>query len=259
MLDSVGGINSLLGAYGNSGFRSGSVNSVSSLFDYQSSIKQSQSLMSSFQASQNTLKSLKKDSAAFLDSYTKSMNTLGAAAKQLDIGNINGLMYNKQGEVTEETIKSTVDAAQSMVDAYNESLTLLNKNAQRGNGVMQQLARMSGDPAPEASMKMLGITVNKDATLSLDTEKLTKALSSENIDQRRLFTGLLSDVSVGVQRDVRAGLNTSAGKLINNDLAEMQGIREEDPFIAMVASIRGGGAYALNNQAVAGMMMNMLA
>ena len=50
---------------------------------------------------------------------------------------------------------------------------------------------------------------------------------------------------------------TSAQNLIQNDLAEIQSVRQQNnPFAEMYSAIKGR-AYLLNNQAAVGMMMNL--
>lgn len=243
-------------AYWNSG-----ISQMSQIFDFKAAQQQTQQLLNTYKTNNATVQSLKKDSADFLKQYTSGMNNLNSAAGKLTNGGMDKLLYNKEGNVTEDTVKNTVSAVRSMVEEYNSNLKTLNDNAERGEGVTRQMARMVDDPAPAASMKMVGVSVNKDGTLALDEEKLTEALSTENADQRKLVSDIIggsTGIAAGVQKDARAGLNTSAQSLINNDLAEMQSIRSEDPIRSMAQSLRGAGAYALNNQAAMGILMNMM-
>lgn len=255
----VSGISSSLSAF----YSANSYNSISAssvLFDYKAAQKQTQSLLDSYKSNNAQVQSLKADSAQFLDQYTLQMKSLQSSASKLLGDQLDKLLYDKSGQITDETVKDTVEAVQAMVDSYNSSLRLLNDNADRGAGVMDQIARMATDPAPAEAMKLVGVSVNDDGSLVLDAQQMTDALKTGNSDQLKLYKEIIggsTGLALGVQKDARAGLSASAGSLIGNDLAVMQGIRQEDPLRSM-ASFAGTGAYALNNMAAAGMMMNFL-
>ncbi|NLW80046.1 MAG: hypothetical protein GXY32_11660 [Ruminococcaceae bacterium] len=253
----VGGINSLLSSYYTQA--NSQVNSTSQIYDYKAAQQQTKQWVEEYKANNTQVQALKKDSADFLQQYTGSMNTLATAANKLAGGGVDKLLTGRDGQVTDETIKATVDAAQKMVDAHNSSVKLLNDNADRGAGVVNQLARMVGDPAASAGMAMVGMKMNDDGTLALDIEKMTAALKSETPGDTDLFADIIGEVADSVQKDARAGLNTSAGSLIGNDVAKMQSIRDNDPIRSFAQSMRGGGAYAFNNQAAVGILMNLTA
>lgn len=254
----VSGINSYLNQFGY-GVASGATGSPQ-IFDFKAVQKQTQSLLSSFKADNNRVKSLKDDSAKFLDTYTKRMNSLGAAADKVRGTSLRDLLYTKDGSVTESTVGNTVGAVKGMVEQYNSSLKMLNDNADRGSGVTKQIGRMASDPAPEASMKMIGFTVNKDGTLVLDEEKLTAALTDETPGQRKLAEDIIggnSGLAQGVRNDASMGARRSAASLIENDLYEMQSIRSDDTLRSMFTYSRSG-AYSMNNLGAMGMFMNFL-
>lgn len=252
----VGGINALLSSYYTA--PNSRVNETYQIFDYKAAQQQTKQLIDEYKNNNTQVQSLKKDSADFLKQYTGSMNTMNTAAGKLANGGVDKLLFGKDGQVTDATVKATTDAVQNMVNAHNDSLKLLNNNAERGAGVVNQLARMVGDPAAEAGMAMVGMKMNDDGTLALDIEKMTAALKSETSGDNELFADIIGDVADSVQSDARAGLNTSAGSLIGNDIAQMKQIQEEDPIRSFARNIRGG-AYAFNNQAAVGILMNMMA
>lgn len=256
MIDSV---NNYLGTMNSISSRS-NVSAPSPIFDYASAQKQAKSILEQYQAGSKQVSSLKDDSAQFLNQYTNSMANLRESASKISGRNLDKLLYNSKGDVTDETVKATVSATQNMVDQYNDSLKMLNNNAQRGSGVLKQIARMADDPAPQASMKMVGLSVNNDGTLALDKDVMTKALKSDNPQQVTLFKDIIggnTGISAGVLKDARAGLATPAGKLIGNDLAAMQAIKQEDPLQSF-SSYSKSGAYALNNMMATGVLMNLL-
>lgn len=255
----IGNVNNYIGAMNSINSRS-SVSAPSPVFDYKAAQQQTKAVLDQFQAGNNQIKKLKDDSAKFLNQYTNSMTNLSEAANKVSGTNLDKLLYDKDGKVTDDTVKATVNAAQNMVDQYNDSLEMLNKNAERGPGVMDQIARMAGDPAPMASMKMVGVSVKKDGTLALDKDVMTKALKTENPEQLKLYKDIIGSstgIAGGVQNDARAGLRTSAGKLIGNDLATMQTIKQDDPLRSF-ADFAKGGAFQLNNMMATGVLMNLL-
>lgn len=257
----TGGINSLMNSYNLSAASTRQMPAVSKIFDYQSSQKNVKSMLDSYKKNTDTVKGLKKDTADFLTQYTKDMTQMNSAASKLTNGGIESMLFDKEGNVTDATIKKTVDATQDMVDSYNKSLKMLEKNRTRGVGIQEQESRMMELPAAREKMAALGISQEKDGTLKLDTEKLTKAFKDPNKLQVKLFSEMLGGpvgVAAGIQKDAQAGMNVSASRLVHQDLAKMQELRASNPIHEMYQGFKAGGAYAMNNQAAAGMLMNML-
>lgn len=256
----ISNVNNYFGAMNAINNRS-TVSGPSPVFDYKAAQQSSREILDSFKSGNTKIKALKDDSAKFLNQYTSRMTALNEAAGKVSGQNLDKILYDKNGKVTDDTAKATVKAVQNMIDEYNDTLSFLNKNGERGIGVVEQIGRMAGDPAPAASMKLVGVTVNKDGTLALDQEKLTQALKTENPAQlsltKDIIGGSTSSLANGIQQDARAGMRVSAGRLIGNDLATMQQIKQDDP-IRSFATYSRSGVFNLNNMAAAGMMMNML-
>lgn len=254
----IGGINSLLNNY-NSASNISKIAATSKMYDYKAAQATAKSYFESQKQHNATVNTLKKDTSSFLTAYTSSMAELNKNGGKLTNGGVNNLLYPKDGKITESSVKNTVSAVKDMVGSYNSSLKLLNDNAQRGPGVVNQLGRMATDPAAKETMKLAGVTANKDGTLKLDETALTKNLSDENPLNAKLTADSIDNLANGIQRDAKAGLNVPAGKLVNNDIAKMQEIKNNNSFTEMHQSIRSGGAYYMNNSAAVGLMMNMLA
>ncbi len=252
----IGGIQSYMGMFGTGA--SSSIPATSQVFDYKAAQQDAKALIAQYKTDAAQVKTLKTDAAAFLDSYTKGMVEMQSAASKVSGANLDKLLYDKSGNVTDDTVNNTVKAVQDMVDQYNSNLKLLNDNADRGSGVTKQIARMSDDPAPLSSMKMVGMDVAKDGTLTLDQTKLADALKTSSSGQRQLFADIIggrSGIAQGVKNDAQAGLNTSAARLIQNDLAEMQNLGQENGF-STLASYSRQGAFGLANMGTVGMLMN---
>lgn len=242
-----------------------SSSSASSVFDLDfSNVKtkqQAQALIDSLNTTKTSTSALKKETAAYLDRYSLAMKTLGQSVNNIRGENLDKLLYNGDGNVTDETVSKTVDAFKDMVENYNSTVKLLNDNADRGSGTLKQLARMVNDPMHKDSMALIGVSVNGDGTLAVDANKMAKVLKTENPDSLKFYKDLFggwNGLADNIQRDVVAGSNTSARDLVNYDLANISSQSSNSSFGGMYDVIRGS-AYLLNNQAAVGMMMNMLA
>lgn len=238
--------------------------SAGSVFNYGSvsgtAKQQAKDMLADYKSNQASVKTLKNDTAKFLDQYTLSMKTLDQSAEKVRLGGLDKLLYDGEGQVTDATVEKTVKAYQEMVDNYNSSIKLLNDNADRGPGTMKQLGRMVADPAPAEGMKMVGVTVNKDGTLALDAEKMTAALKTEDANQRKLYTDIMGGwggIADNVHKNAMFGANTSARDLVMNDIANIQQAQAENPFKVMYDSFKGN-VFSMNNQSVTGMLMNFM-
>lgn len=164
--------------------------------------------------------------------------------------------------VGKASIKADVDsdkiasALSDLVGSYNSSLKLLNDNYDRGTGVDRQLRNLVQGLGSEQSLKQLGITVNKDATLKFDKDTFMK-----NMDKNPSLTKSILSGPGGIADRAfnkgSAGLNMRSSTLIDGDLAGAQNEYITNPLNAF-GSYSRSGAYAMNNYAAVGMMLNYL-
>lgn len=238
-----------------------SVEGLLSLSNTQQNAKvKADQLLNTYNKNKESVKTLKADTAKYLDSYVLSMKTMDQSAGKLRNGGMDKLLFDSEGEVTDKTVEDTVKVAKAMVDDYNATLKLLNDNAKRGPGTVKQLGRMATDPAPAAGLKMVGVTINKDGTLALDSDKMTEALKTTDKNQLNLYKDILGGyggLADGVHLDALFGQGMPARELIGNDIASIQQTKRENPFTELYLATKGN-VYQMNNQAVAGMMMNLL-
>ena len=235
-------------------------------FDYKAKQAQLKEALSKYKENSGKLQTLKKDSADFLTTYTDKMTDMGEAAKAVQGRNFDKLVGDvSSGELTEEAMKKTTDVVQNMVNAYNDALSTLSDNADRGAGVARQLNRMSRSPEAEASMKLIGITRGEDGKLSLNKDKLTSALSLAAAGDARvgdtarmdLIKDIVSGgVASGIRDNAQAALNTPANTLISNDLAKMQ---NQQSAVNMNNIYTRSGAQGMINMGVVGLLMNLSA
>lgn len=164
--------------------------------------------------------------------------------------------------VGEAVIRSDVDSKKvssalgNLVDKYNSSLKLLNDNYERGTGVERQLRNLVTGLGSEESLKKLGITVNKDATLSFDKDVFAENMKKDPDLTRQLIsgTGGLADKAFS---KAMSGINVNSNSLINGDVESLQTESLSNPF-TMFGMYSKSGAYTMNNYAAVGMMMNYL-
>ena len=159
--------------------------------------------------------------------------------------------------VGKTTIKADVDsdkiatALSDLVGSYNSSLKLLNDNYDRGTGVDKQLRNLVAGLGSEQSLKQLGITVNKDATLSFDKDAFAKNMKENPSLTRSLISGPGGIADRAFSKG-STGMNVSSSSLINGDLASAQEESITNPMNAF-SSYSRSGAYAMNNYAAVGM------
>ena len=164
--------------------------------------------------------------------------------------------------VGKTTIKADVDsdkiatALSDLVGSYNSSLKLLNDNYDRGTGVDKQLRNLVAGLGSEQSLKQLGITVNKDATLSFDKDAFAKNMKENPSLTRSLISGPGGIADRAFSKG-STGMNVSSSSLINGDLASAQEESITNPMNAF-SSYSRSGAYAMNNYSAVGMMLNYL-
>lgn len=227
-------------------------------YDYKAAQKETAAMIAQYKKNSGSVQTLKTDAANFLDSYTASMKNLSSAASAVSGQNFDKLLYGTAGAgsvPTDEAIDKTTAAVEKLVTQFNDTLSLLNKNADRGGGVSTQIERMVQSPTSERSMELIGITTQKDGTLKVDTEKLKTALREKTSTVRDVVAGNFG-MAQGMSRDSVQGLNQSAASLISNDLAEMKS--QQDSFkLEMLGSYTSQGIYSNMNLNSVGVLMNI--
>lgn len=164
--------------------------------------------------------------------------------------------------VGETTISADVDSGKlssaigNLVDKYNASLKLLNDNYERGSGVDRQLRNLVSGLGSEQSLEKLGISVNKDASLTFDKDVFAENMKKSPDLVKKLISspGGLADKAYN---KAMSGITMNSNSLINGDIETMQSESLTDPFRAFSLYSKSG-AYMMNNYAALGMMMNYL-
>lgn len=257
------------GAWYNKLYGAGKTSSVSaSDFDYKAKQEELKQALAARKENSQKLQALKKDSADFLTKYTDKMTKMGETANAVRGQNLTKLIGDvSEGQVGEEAMKKTTDAIESMVNSYNEALSTVSENTDRGSGVTRQLGRMSQSPAAQAAMEMVGVTQGKDGKLSFNKDKFASTLnaaakadaklgSDARVNLIKDIVGGGSGIASGIRSDSQAGLNTSASSLIGNDLVKMQS--QQNP-VNMNNIYTRAGAQSMMNMSTVGLLMNLTA
>lgn len=159
----------------------------------------------------------------------------------------------------------TANALDSLIKSYNKTVSFLSANASsRGSGVSQTLNRLSS-PISEKSMKLLGITQNKDGTLNFNKDTFMKAADSDSSLVDDLVSGS-NGLASRIYQSAKSGLNVSSRRLTGENPAgsrysgasflQMQTQRYADPLNIMGTYSRTGVINAMSNSS-AGLLMNI--
>ena len=164
--------------------------------------------------------------------------------------------------VGKATIKADVDsdkvagALEDLVKSYNSSLKLLNDNYDRGTGVDKQLRNLVAGLGSEQSLKQVGITVNKDATLKFDKSVFDKNMKDNPSLTKSIISGPGGIADKAFNKGA-SGMSVRSSSLINGDLTGAQADSITNPYNAF-SSFSKSSAYAMNNYYAVGMMLNYL-
>ncbi len=172
----------------------------------------------------------------------------------------------------EATLKAGVNSGNvasalgDLVDAYNSSLKFLNDNYDKGSGVGRQLRNMITGIGSEQSLKQLGITVNKDATLSFSKSTFEKNMQKDPSLTKSLVSGM-GGIADRMFNKASSAMNVSSRSLINGSGSDVfsgssSGVSSSMSAATNPYSVLGmyskSGAYNMSNYYAVGMMMNYL-
>lgn len=172
----------------------------------------------------------------------------------------------------EATLKAGVNSGNvasalgDLVDAYNSTLKFLNDNYDRGSGVSRQLRNMISGIGSEQSLKQLGITVNKDATLSFSKSTFEKNMQKDPSLTKSLVSGM-GGIADRMFNKASSAMNVSSRSLINGSGSESfsgsssggsSSLNAATNPYSVLGMYSKSGAYNMSNYYAVGMMMNYL-
>ena len=193
------------------------------------------------------------DSNGFTEEFTSSSNNVS-----LDYGKAS-MTLKSVGDATVSVgvdNKNIANAVENLVEKFNKALSVVSSNTDRGSGVKNQLSQMLSGPAPEKSLKLIGITKNADGSLSLNKDTLLEKLDEDPELIKDIISGN-HGLAQGAYRSAESGMSRSANALISRDLKQMQQETSTDA-LHLMSRFANSGAYNLSNYYTAGLLMNML-
>lgn len=193
--------------------------------------------------------------------YQSSGNTF-----TLDAGNVKVTMKNtgKTELYTGVDEDEIVSAVKDLVDGYRSVTKLLKDNASRGKGAASQLAAFQRGMADEKTLSKLGITYDKNGSLTLDEDKLKEALEQDYEGTVNLIGGQFGIAERTLSKADKA-LSDSVQHIVSNDLSSSSlssswnnGNDSSSGYTLMNQFVHSG-AYNLSNLYAVGMLLNTMA
>lgn len=185
--------------------------------------------------------------------YTSQSNSI-----TLDNGKIGAVLKGAgQTKISVASDNEKIASAVSdLVDSYNDALKFLGSNKEHGTGVSAQLQGMGKDLLSKQAMDILGISKNKDGTLSVDKSQLKESLASDPKLTKDLIGGSFGLAQTAYNRSGSA-MRANSASLVSHDLQELEQDTYNDPvnFMNMYSK---QGAHNMGNYMALGLMMNYL-
>jgi len=153
-------------------------------------------------SSTNKTSSTSKEATNFLSEYSSDYNSLKTATKNLKT------KINDEAATTE----AKISAVQDYVKAYNSTLSFLEDHSGDNTYSLNRLkGSLEAIPSINSSFSSgMGLSQNADGTLSVDTAKLTKALTNNATSATRS----LSSLAGITEAHTNLASNTSNAKLL---------------------------------------------
>ncbi len=162
-----------------------------------------------------------------------------------------------------EDVEGIADKLDNLVNTFNDTVKFLDKNADRGTGVLYQMRRMAQLPTGEKAMNLVGISANSDGTYTFDRDVFADAMEKNSSLTKEIVSGNYG-FAEGIRRSAQAGANTSSAKLVDNMKETQNIINRLTQFNMMnqwsyspMGAYSKAGAYNMFNYFTTGAMMNM--
>ena len=175
----------------------------------------------------------------------------------MDFGRMDAT-FKKTGNVTIQANvdqENIVSAVSDLVKSYNNTISMLQENADRGSGVVKQLNNMKNTGMSEYSMKLIGITRDDSGKMTLDEEKLKESLQTNPSFTKELLGGSFGLAQMAFE-DGRQGLSQSGASLLQNDIQSAMESYYTDP-IQMLGMYNRSGSYTMTNLFTIGNYIDM--
>lgn len=190
------------------------------------------------------------------ESNTVSVGYVGVSAQLKGRSNLAGIYIRLKRRLSR--------ALGDLVDAYNSSLKFLNDNFDRGSGVGRQMQSLLTGLGSEQSLKQMGISVNKDGTLSFSESALQKNMAKDPSLTRDLISGtggladrLFNKASNGLNMSSNSLTNYSSVSGTSGSYGSSSSNSATNPY-AVLGMYSRSGVYNMSNYNAVGMMLNYL-
>lgn len=154
-----------------------------------------------------------------------------------------------------------VSAVEDLVKNYNQVTSFLEDNADRGTGAASHLASFQRGMANDKTLEAVGITYNKDGELTVDKDKLKKALETDLEGTKSLLGGQFGIAQKAATR-ADSALSEPVQRIVNNDLASAVSTKSQDfssDNFKYFSNFAKSGPYNITNYYTVGLLFNTLA
>lgn len=196
-------------------------------------------------------RTIQSDMSSYLASLNRDASNLKSSSKIFTLEGASSV-FNKKTVTSTDSValagtdkKGIASDIKNLAADYNTALKLANNNSTNSNGAAKLASELGSIVADKkASLQSIGITVNSDNSLSVDDEKLDKALT-DNLWK-------VSD-TLGKSGGITGELNRTASKILTSP-AQYSGVLD------LEQSTSGGfpGAYASSKNSYLGMIVNIM-
>lgn len=254
MINPIGGYGSYVSSFG--GYKGYAANNHEKLYKALEKRLGSDKAMELTKVTKDDVAALEQDknttssasqAKSFVQDYTKKMTDIKSAAS--------ALVNPGKADETPETVAGKVE---TLVNAYNRGLKLLNDNYDKGSGVLNQMRNMLTLPVSEKTLNSIGVTVGKDGTMSVDKEKLTTEMKRSPESVKSLISGSYS-LAQGLMKDANQGLSISSARLTDGMKTAASLTEFKNTADSFNNYSYGRNTYAaVSNYKSMGSMLNML-
>ena len=240
--------------------------------------------------------------SSFLLNYKQKLTDLESASAKLQAGTKDNVYSKYESALdalskadTEDAKKAAqakvdkarediVSAVSDFADKYNNTISFLQSNSNRGAGVARQQASLERALPTEGALKTLGMKVDTTGKLEVDKDALNKALTdgrynsvketmggtygiaqrmgsrATNILDSSIDTVAGSSKTSSASSTGSTSASSNAGKS-NNSVSDLLSYSNDDSmsaYFTSFASFAKSGAYNLSNYYAVGMLLNTL-
>lgn len=240
--------------------------------------------------------------SSFLLNYKQKLTDLESASAKLQAGTKDNVYSKYESALdalskadTEDAKKAAqakvdkarediVSAVSDFADKYNNTISFLQSNSNRGAGVARQQASLERALPTEGALKTLGMKVDTTGKLEVDKDALNKALTdgrynsvkdtmggtygiaqrmgsrATNILDSSIDTVAGSSKTSSASSTGSTSASLNAGKS-NNSVSDLLSYSNDDSmsaYFTSFASFAKSGAYNLSNYYAVGMLLNTL-